>query len=231
MSGTFEHTAHLAYVINNARVKQRSLHVTLLDLTNAFGEVNHNLLDCVFEYHHTTITIKVRTLVRDLYTDFSTAKASDAFVTDFILVGRGVLQGDCLSPLAFNMVINTFIQFIENEKYQRFGYNFIKYMIPRHWYQFAHDAAVVTGLEHENQVLLNTFNSWCTWADMVIRVDKCHSFGMKKVGSSSRQYKSKLYINNELPTIDINESFNYLGGDTLTTVCQINRIKTSSMTQ
>ena len=32
MSGTFEHTAHLAYVINNARVKQRSLDVTLLDL-------------------------------------------------------------------------------------------------------------------------------------------------------------------------------------------------------
>ena len=29
MPGTFEHTAHLAYVINNARVKQRSLHVTL----------------------------------------------------------------------------------------------------------------------------------------------------------------------------------------------------------
>ena len=76
-------------------------------------------------------------------------------------------------PLAFNMVINTFIQFIKNEKYQQFGYNFIKYMIPRHWYQFADDAAVVTGLEHENQVLLNAFNSWCTWADMVIRVDKC----------------------------------------------------------
>ena len=46
----------------------------------------------------------------------------------------------------------------------------------------------------------------------MIRVDKCHSFGMKKVGSSSRQYKPKLYINNELiPAIDINESFKYLG--------------------
>ena len=86
MSGTFEHTAHLTYVINNATVKQRSLHVTLLDLKNAFFEVNHNLLDCVFEYHH--IPIKVRTLVRDLYTDFSTAIASDAFMKDFILVGR-----------------------------------------------------------------------------------------------------------------------------------------------
>ena len=144
--------------------------------------------------------------------DFSTAIASDAFVTDFILVSRGVLQGDCLSPLAFNMVINTFIEFIKNEKYQQFGYNFIKYMIPRHWYQFADDAAVVTGLEHENQVLFNAFNRWCTWADMIIRVDKCHSFGMKKVGSSSRQYKPKLYINNELiPAIEINESFKYLG--------------------
>ena len=175
MSGTFEHTAHLAYVINNARVKQRSLHVTLLDLKNAFGEVN--LLDCVLEYHH--IPIKVRTLVRDLYKDFSTAIASDAFVTDFILVGRRVLQGDCLSPMAFNMVINTFIQFIKTEKYQQFGYNFIKYMIQRHWYQFADDAVAVTGLEHENQVPLNAFSRWCTWADMIIRVDKCHSFGMK----------------------------------------------------
>ena len=158
------------------------------------------------------IPIKVRTLVRDLYTDFLTAIAFDAFLTDFILVGKGVLQGNCLSPLAFNMIINTFIQFIKSEKYQQFGYNFIKYMIPRHWYQFADDAAVVTGLEHENQVLLNAFNSWCTWADMVIRVDKCHSFGMKKVRLSSRQYKPKLYINNELiPSIDINESFKYLG--------------------
>ena len=136
------------------------------------------------KYHH--IPIKVRTLVRDLYTDFSTAIASDAFVTDFTLVGRGVLQGDGLSPLAFNMVINTFIQFIKNEEYQQFGYNFIKYMIPRHWYQFADDAAVATGLEHENQILLNAFNSWCTWVDMMIRVDKCHSFGMKKVGSTPR---------------------------------------------
>ena len=81
-------------------------------------------------------------------------------------------------------------------------------MIPRHWYEFADDAAVVTGLEHENQVLLNAFNHWCTWANMIIRVDQCHSFGMKKVGSSAKQYKPKLYINNELiPAIEINESF------------------------
>ena len=41
-SSIFEHTSHLAYVINNARKSQRSLIVTLLDLGNAFGEVYHN---------------------------------------------------------------------------------------------------------------------------------------------------------------------------------------------
>ena len=40
LSGTFEHTAQMANVINNARSKQRSLVVTLLDLKNAFGDTH-----------------------------------------------------------------------------------------------------------------------------------------------------------------------------------------------
>ena len=42
--GTVEHTVQMGHVINQARVKQRSLVVTLLDLKNAFGEVHHNLI-------------------------------------------------------------------------------------------------------------------------------------------------------------------------------------------
>ena len=47
ISGTFEHTSHLAYVINNTQKRQRYLIVTLLDLRNAFGEVHHNLIHYV----------------------------------------------------------------------------------------------------------------------------------------------------------------------------------------
>ena len=210
MSGTFEHTSHLSYIINDARLKQRSLHVTLLDLKNAFGEVNHNLLDCVFEYHH--IPNDVRMLIRNLYSGFGTSIATESFSTDFLVIGRGVLQGDCLSPLAFNMVMNTFIQFIKNEKYQQFGYKFLNFLTPRHWYQFADDAAVVTGFEGENQTLLNAFSRWCTWAEMIVRVDKCHAFGMKKSKTLSKQYKPKLYISNKLiPPVEIGSAFTYLG--------------------
>ena len=44
LSGTFEHTAEMADIINKARTKKRSLVITLLNLKNAFGEVHHHWL-------------------------------------------------------------------------------------------------------------------------------------------------------------------------------------------
>ena len=76
----------------------------------------------------------------------------------------------------------------------------------------ADDAAVITGQESENQHLLNRFSLWCQWSDMIIRVDKCSTFGIKKVLTRSAQYLPKLLIGNRLiPSIKIGESFKYLG--------------------
>ena len=107
-------------IINNARTKQRSLIITLLDLKNAFGEVHHKLIHEVLEYHH--IPDHIKNIIRNLYTDFQTSIITEQFNTPFITVNRGVLQGDCLSPLLFNMAFNTFIQHIKSEKYSQFGF-------------------------------------------------------------------------------------------------------------
>ena len=83
---------------------------------------------------------------------------------------------------------------------------------PLHWFKFADDAAVITSLEHENQLLLHHFSRWYTWADMIICVDKCFSFGIRKSATSSVQFLPKLIINKDLvPTVKIGESFKYLG--------------------
>ena len=81
--------------------------VKLLDLKNAFGEVHHNLIYEVLKYHH--VPNHIKNLICSLYTDFQTSIITEQFNTPFITVGRGVLQGDCLSPLLFNMSFNTFI--------------------------------------------------------------------------------------------------------------------------
>ena len=47
---------------------------------------------------------------------------------------------------------------------------------------------------------------------MIIRVDKCSTFGIKKAYTKSVQYFPKLIINNSLiPVIEIGKSFCYLG--------------------
>ena len=52
VSGSIEHAAHMAHIINTARTKQWSLVITLLDLKNAFGELHHNLIYEVLKYYH-----------------------------------------------------------------------------------------------------------------------------------------------------------------------------------
>ena len=92
------------------------------------------------------------------------------------------------------------------------GYSFSKLFTPRHWYQFADDAVVLTGQEYENQTLLNAFTTWCTWRNMIRHVDKCKTFGVAKIGSMAKQIYPKLFINGEIITaLKENKSFKYLG--------------------
>ena len=184
----------MADIINKARIRQRSVVITLLDLKNAFGEIHHNLIQSVLDYHH--IPDHIKFVIKSLHTDFQTSIITSEFRTPFMTVGRGVLQRDCLSPLLFNMCFNTFIQHIKAEKYRQFGFSF-KLLNPIHWFQFADDAAVITGQESENQHLLNRFSIWCQWSDMIIRVDKCSTFGIKKAITKSVQYLPKLLISNQ----------------------------------
>ena len=81
LSGALEHTAQMAYMINKARVKQRSLIITLLDLKNAFGEVHHMLIQRILDYHY--IPDEVRQLINSFYQDFHTSVISKDFTTHF----------------------------------------------------------------------------------------------------------------------------------------------------
>ena len=76
------------------------------------------------------------------------------------------------------------------------------------------DAVVVTSLEGENEIikLLNLFSKWCRWSEMTIKASKCQSFGICKKGTTSTQYKPKLYLDNALvPPVRLNDCFTCLG--------------------
>ena len=77
------------------------------------------------------------------------------------------------------------------------GYVYKDCLYPKHWFQFADDTAIVSALESDNQLLCNAYLKWSTWADLIIRVDKCHVFGMKKTKTKSVQYKPYVTLRKE----------------------------------
>jgi len=99
----FEHTAHMAYNIIKAKLKLKSLIITLLNENSAFGEV-HNVIPEVLQYHH--IPLHMQTIIRGRYSNFHTSVVTTSIHTPFFQVGRGVLQEDCLT---FNLYFETFI--------------------------------------------------------------------------------------------------------------------------
>ena len=166
------------WLVSSIKLDQtRSLVITLLDLKNTFGEVYHNLIPEILKYYH--IPDHIQQPVLSLYSNFQTSIVTSTFQTPFITVGRGVLQGDFISPLTFNLCFNTFIRYISDHKFKQFVFP-LGSLYAIHWFQFADDASVITSLENENQTLLNHVTRWCTCANMIIRVDKCFTFGIGK---------------------------------------------------
>ena len=153
-------------IINHARSKQRSLIVTLIYLKNAFGEVHHRLIRTVLLAHH--MPEENIWLIENLYTDFSVSIITKGFITKPISVERGVLQGDCLSPLLFNLCVNSLIRTTNDEKLKCLGYVNNATMNPRHWFQFADDTAIISAHEQDNQLLCNVFNKWCIHGQIYI---------------------------------------------------------------
>ena len=55
---------------------------------------------------------------------------TNTYITDPLIVGKGVLQEDCVSLLLFNMVINTLIKTIDDERIRCMEYNFCNSLTP-----------------------------------------------------------------------------------------------------
>ena len=60
------------------------------------------------------------------------------------------------------------------------GYNSSKNLLPQQQFQFADDLATTSSTERDSQLLLNVFNKCCTWAGLIVYVDKYLTFGINK---------------------------------------------------
>ena len=116
ISGTIGHVELLSHIIQ-ARNKQRQIIVSLLDLKNGFGEVDHRLMLKVLEYRR--LQTEIKTLITDCYDNYAIFVGTDDYSTEPIIVGKGVLQ----SSLIFNMIVNKLTKSIGYENVCCVGYS------------------------------------------------------------------------------------------------------------
>jgi hypothetical protein len=178
--GVLEHTELLDSFFSDAKKRQRGFVVVLLDLRNAFGEVQHNLNRASLAYHHVPATII--DIFNSIYSDFKVTISVNGQSTKPIAVNRGVLQGDPCSPLLLNLCVNSMMRLLETPAYCQLGYSWGN--SPHHqcsWLQYADDALIIAKSQNAEQGLLHLFEAWCNWTNMDIRLDKCLFFGAAMV--------------------------------------------------
>ena len=108
--GCTEHHSKLGTILHEAKQRHRSVTTAWLDLANAYGSVHHSLIQ--FSLHHYHASPKFSAVVESLYDGIAAEVMSEGWSTPLIPLQRGVYQGDPLSVVIFNTVINTLIDTI-----------------------------------------------------------------------------------------------------------------------
>ena len=210
--GVLEHSELLNSILKNAKRHQRSVVIVLLDLKNAFGEVQHNLIRSSLRYHH--VPEAFVQIFDSIYGNFQINISCNGELSEKIKVNKGVLQGDPCSPLLFNLCFDSLMLILGTPMYTKMGYIWGNRSSQQcNWLQYADDAAIVAKDQKSAQGLANLFESWCQWSRMSIRLDKCCSFGMiKKQAKTYSQILPNISFNvGNISAIPLGGHFIYLG--------------------
>ena len=109
-----EHSECLNHLITDAKRHQRSLTITLL------GEVDHGLIRAALSFHH--IPPLFKELFNNIYEDSKIKIALGNNWSSEIPIKRGVLQGDPMSPILFNLCFNTLMCTLKKPELSNLGY-------------------------------------------------------------------------------------------------------------
>ena len=190
LCGCNEHHFKLASVLSDAHRKHKSLAVCWLDLANAYGSVHHSLLSFFLQHYHAPPQFLA--IVKAFYSNLSATINSLDWSTPPIPLEVRVYQGDLLSVVLFNTVINTMVDTIKTRP--DLGYHLTSTQSVN-LLQYADDTCLVADSPSSCQQLLHLVDRWLNWSGMRAKVSKCHSLALK--ASVAKVVDPHLHISNE----------------------------------
>jgi Reverse transcriptase (RNA-dependent DNA polymerase) len=180
--GCLEHSFMMFESLLDAKMEQRQIVVTWLDLRNAYGSVRHNLLQFALNWFH--VPAFVQRLIFDYYEKICAQIKTRNWSTLFFLFDIGFFQGCVLSCILFNCVFQLLLDLLK--PFAEEGYHFKGSSILNHVQAFADDISVMTSTPQKNQHALDIVKSFLSWTGtMNENLKKCVSMAMKRFNSAT----------------------------------------------
>lgn len=174
----------------------RPAFLCFIDLEKAFDRVQ--LQDVVHILYNRNIPLNIIKLIEHIYTRNKIEAKVNSELTEPIEATTGIRQGDSLSPLLFNIILDEIIKQVKTRRGYRMGNKEIQILC------YADDTILIAENEDDLQRLMHQFNITAKKFNMKISAEKT-----KSVVISKEPIRCKLEIDNQI--IEQVMAIKYLG--------------------
>jgi hypothetical protein len=119
INGCVEHVTVVQEIIQHAKLKHKTVHITWFDLEDAFGSVPHVLIPFVMAHYN--IPTIITKYISNLYSKLKGKVTCQDWESDLFQFLKGVFQGDPLSGVILLIIFNPIIEYIKCHK-EKHGY-------------------------------------------------------------------------------------------------------------
>lgn len=163
----------LQQLLKHARLHKKDLYICLIDVAKAFDSVPHSAILNALD--RTKVPATIINIIRDQYKDSTTTIVYKDLCSRRIPIKQGVKQGDPLSPLLFNLVIDELMGKIGDQ----YGYS-IDGIGSTNIKCFADDICLVSGSRMGMNQLIETTSQFLEEKGLTINANKCITIGIAK---------------------------------------------------
>ena len=215
--GINENVEILKGIIKDARTpkKQRELYLCYLDVRKAFDSVSHESL--VLAAERAGVPPPLLTYIRSLYSQSGTCLKVNGRLTERISVRGGVKQGDPMSPILFNFVVDWALGDLDKQMGYEFRGTRFNHLA------FADDVVLISESAKGLQFQIDRFAAHLARSGLRLNAGKCASYACRVVGGrEARKYAidtvsqfsvtdSVSGVKETMKALGLNECYKYLG--------------------